>query len=122
MLHMPASDPRRDPTEPPPPDEVLPRIAGALERIGRILEERLPEAPMRDRFISQHDAQELLATATATKSDRVREVVSRWSLEQGGKVLLWALAIAGGLLIAGVVGFSLRDCAARGAPVTAPAH
>lgn len=112
-------DPRRDPTD-PPPDDPLTRTANALERIARILEERLPEAPMRDRLISQHDAEAMVATAT--KSERVRGIVQRTALEAGGRLLLWALGIAGALLIAGVVGYGLRDCATRGAPVTPSAH
>lgn len=143
MLHLPPPDPRRDPTDPPPPAEdyrelaialgaanvAMPRIDERLERIERALEQRPPAVagdpyrqlpPQRDRLISQHDAEELVATAT--KSERVRGIVQRTALEAGGRVLLWAVGIAGALVIAGVVGYVLRDCAARGAPVTAPAH
>jgi NADPH-dependent ferric siderophore reductase len=150
MLELPVPDPRRDPTDPPPAaaddyrelaialgaaNLAMPAIAERLERIERMLdvervleelEERAqrqtaPALPtMRERGISQHEAEQLVATAT--KSERVRAVVQRTALEAGGRVLLWALAIVGSLVIAGVVGFTLRDCATRGAPVTPLTH
>jgi hypothetical protein len=149
MVHLPPADPRRDPTDPPPPEEdyrglamalgaanvALPVINERLDRIERLLMERparaLPDPgspyrdtaselpPHRDRLISQHEAEELIRKET--KSARVGEIVKRTALEAGGRVLLWALGIAGALIIAAVVGYTLRDCAVRGAPVTVPA-
>jgi hypothetical protein len=146
-VNLPPADPRRDPTDPPPPatddyrdlamalgaaNLAMPRIDERLDRLERLLLERaraLPEGgPYRDaaelpdqrnRMISQHEAEEMIEKRT--KSARVGEIVKRTALEAGGRILLWALGIAGAMVIAAVIGFVLHDCAQRGAPVTVPA-
>jgi len=100
----------------------MPQIADRLERIELALLERPAQPyeppPAREKFTSQHDVEEIVQAAT--KSERVREQVKRYSLEQGGRLLLWVLGIAGGILIAGAVGYALHDCQGRGASVSAP--
>lgn len=101
---------------------ALPQIAARLEQIELALLARVPQAyeppPPHEKFTSQHDVEEMVRGAT--NSVRVREQVKRYSLEQGGRVLLWALTIAASIVIVGAVGYALHDCQAHGAPIAAP--
>lgn len=135
---MAVDDPRRELVDPSPlltaedyrrlaialgaANVALPQIADLLARIERRVSDlQLAQTrPSRDKYISHHDAEEIVAQAT--RSDRVRKVVERTALEAGGRLLVWALGIAAALVIAGAVGFMLRDCAAHGPPLIAPEH
>ena len=102
---------------------AMPRIDQRLDNIERAIDllqrpEPPPTEPPRERLISHHDAEELVSAAT--KSERVKEVVRRYGLEQAGRVVFWAVTIVASTLLVGGVGWALHDCLR--APVTAPSH